>query len=119
MFPLSHTERQDLSDAFHPSHRGGTKEGMTAVMIICLAGVVFWYSVDVSWISRFWKIQITFAVAIPIGWLVAMWVKEMQSSKSHSRSQEYRDMREAETQMKIDEMHRKNSRIPQVARDEK
>ncbi|WP_428516365.1 hypothetical protein [Roseovarius sp.] len=103
-----------LRDIHHPGHTGGVREGVWTFAVLCLAGLILFTAVEVTWLPLYWKIFVTLFVAAVSGIAIGVWIRGLQTSAKRKAQDAYRAMREAETQKGIDQMLRAQSKIPKV-----
>lgn len=103
-----------LRDIHHPGHVGGVREGLWTFVIVCLAGLILFTAVEVTWLPLYWKIFVTLLVAATSGIAVGRAIWRLQTASREKAKEEYRAMREAETQKGIHRMLRAESKIPKV-----
>ncbi|QFT93054.1 hypothetical protein FIU86_09375 [Roseovarius sp. THAF9] len=103
-----------LRDIKHHGHVGGVREGFWTFAILCLSGMVLFSALEIGWLPLFWKIFLTLFVAAISGIAVGVGIRGLQTSTRRKAQDDYRAMREAETQKGIDRMLRAESKVPKV-----
>ena len=97
-----HSDEAMLRDPKHPAHRSG-REGMWVALLVVILGIIFWTSVEVTWLGTYWKIVVTFGLAAglgyPVGWLFA----SMDARHKRRLQDAYREDQKAEVQRKLEE----------------
>lgn len=101
--PPGNNDEAMLRNKDHPSHTSGGREGGTAACLVLIASLVLFLSVDISWLSSFWKTTISVFTAAAVGWGVGRWFGSRDGRSKSAAQREFREAQEANRQRQMDE----------------
>jgi len=94
----------------------GGREGFFAFATVCLLAIALFNSFDVSWLSRFSKICLTFAVGAGAAFVVGRWVGSARCRKRAVMAQQYREDQARITERKISEMNARTQQSKEASK---